>query len=211
MKPHEIEKHPSLYADKLYYSRKGRKIDTIVLHYISDIWANPTKPFDIEPIIQLMLNVRVSSHYLISRTGRIINLIPDELAAWHAGRSKWGRRIGLNRTSIGIEFIGMEGNIFTPNQYDAGIYLIKQKVEKYGIKENRLLHHWEISPGRKVDPGKYFDHLKIVRGVFPRKPGKPAQPKPGSIIEVPKTRLSTGKESQFYNFIQRISRWINRR
>ena len=33
----------------------------------------------------------VSSHFFIKRSGKILNLVPEEKIAWHAGKSKWGK------------------------------------------------------------------------------------------------------------------------
>lgn len=46
---------------------------------------------------------RASAHLVIARDGQITQLVPFDRSAWHAGRSQWGARIGLNRYSIGIE------------------------------------------------------------------------------------------------------------
>ena len=46
---------------------------------------------------------KVSSHYLISQTGAIFNLVSEKNRAWHAGISYWDGITDLNSTSIGIE------------------------------------------------------------------------------------------------------------
>ena len=46
---------------------------------------------------------KVSSHYLIGRDGRIINLVDEKYRAWHAGVSEWKGIDNLNNNSIGIE------------------------------------------------------------------------------------------------------------
>ena len=45
----------------------------------------------------------VSTQYLISREGIILNLLCPKLKAWHAGKSKWKNDININDHSIGIE------------------------------------------------------------------------------------------------------------
>ena len=44
-----------------------------------------------------------SAHVVIERDGSIIQCVPFDKVAWHAGRSRWGSITGLNRHSIGIE------------------------------------------------------------------------------------------------------------
>lgn len=46
---------------------------------------------------------RSSAHLLVSREGRITQLVPFDRAAWHAGRSEWRGLGGLNNHSIAIE------------------------------------------------------------------------------------------------------------
>lgn len=46
---------------------------------------------------------KASAHLVIGRNGQITQLVPFDKVAWHAGRSRWRGRTGLNRHSIGIE------------------------------------------------------------------------------------------------------------
>jgi len=73
------------------------EIELVVLHY--------TAAGDIEGTISWFRKrkARVSAHYLISRKGRIVQLVRDSDVAWHAGRSYWQGRRGVNNFSIGIE------------------------------------------------------------------------------------------------------------
>ena len=48
-------------------------------------------------------NSNVSCHYYITRSGKIIQMVPDLYIAWHAGISYWGKHVSLNKYSIGIE------------------------------------------------------------------------------------------------------------
>jgi len=44
-----------------------------------------------------------SAHLVVARDGSITQLVPFDRIAWHAGRSAWDNRVGLNDYSIGIE------------------------------------------------------------------------------------------------------------
>ena len=55
---------------------------------------------------------KVSSHYLISKKGKIYQLVRDENVAWHAGKSRWEKDINLNSKSIGIELVNNGKEIF---------------------------------------------------------------------------------------------------
>jgi len=46
---------------------------------------------------------KASAHVVIGRDGRIVQQVPFDMVAWHAGTSSWEGRVGLNRCSIGIE------------------------------------------------------------------------------------------------------------
>ena len=78
-----------------------RKPTVIVLHYTvedtlegsRDILSDPDRKHP------------VSSHYLLGRDGRLLQLVPDHLAAWHAGVGRWGTINDLNQASIGIEIV----------------------------------------------------------------------------------------------------------
>jgi N-acetylmuramoyl-L-alanine amidase len=46
---------------------------------------------------------QASAHLVIGRDGTIIQMVPFNRKAWHAGKSSWGELDGLNSHSIGIE------------------------------------------------------------------------------------------------------------
>lgn len=48
---------------------------------------------------------KVSAHVVVGRDGRITQLVPFNVKAWHAGQSVWRGRSLLNGFSIGIEII----------------------------------------------------------------------------------------------------------
>ena len=71
--------------------------DTIVIHYTAGSSA--------ESSVRTLTNskIRASAHMVIGRDGSIVQLIPFDTIAWHAGKSAWGDRRGLNKYSIGLE------------------------------------------------------------------------------------------------------------
>ena len=46
---------------------------------------------------------KVSAHYFIKNNGTIVNMVPDDYIAWHAGVSNWKNFKSLNKYSIGVE------------------------------------------------------------------------------------------------------------
>src|SRR5688572_29247709 len=78
---------------------------------------------------------RVSAHYPIEKSGRIYHLVPDECAAWHAGRASWRGQTAINELSIGIELENANDgrDPYPPEQIEALLELAREKVARYRI------------------------------------------------------------------------------
>jgi AmpD protein len=152
---------------------KNIEIDSIIIHCIS----LPESEFNNDNVTNLFLNklnykshpsftslknVRVSSHLFIKRTGEIIQFVPFDKRAWHAGVSKYKGRENFNDFSIGIELHGSISEQYTEKQYQALNYCISQLKELFpSIQDSNILGHNEISSDRKYDPGPNFIWSKI--------------------------------------------------
>ena len=105
-------------------------------------------------------NSNVSCHYYITKSGKLIQMVPDLFVAWHAGESYWGNDKSLNYNSIGIEISNPgHGNgyrNFSDKQIKCLIRISKLIIKKYNIDKNKILGHSDIAPLRKVDPGEKF-------------------------------------------------------
>jgi N-acetylmuramoyl-L-alanine amidase len=77
----------------------GRKMtpEFLVMHYTAGAGFDSSADWMTRP------EARASAHLLIGREGRILQLVPFDTVAWHAGASSWEGRQGLNHFSIGIE------------------------------------------------------------------------------------------------------------
>jgi N-acetylmuramoyl-L-alanine amidase len=135
--------------------RRGyAKPDCVILHYT----GMPTG----EAALALLRNPKaeVSSHYFIWEDGRIVQLVPEDRRAWHAGVSFWKGERDLNSASIGIEIVnpGHDGGAppFAEPQIVAVISLLKDIVARRAIRPERILAHSDIAPARKIDPGEKF-------------------------------------------------------
>ena len=64
-----------------------------------------------DPFLAPLVGLRVSSHFFISRDGRVHQFVSTLKRAWHAGVSSFMGRSGCNDFSIGIE---IEGTDFSP-------------------------------------------------------------------------------------------------
>jgi len=109
--------------------------------------------------------VYVSSHFVIGREGELAMLVdPETGIAWHAGRSRWWNPLtrkmqkSCNNYMIGIELVG-DGNSlsFSDEQYKELAILSRSLMDAYSILPIGIVGHEMVSPGRKVDPGKFFD------------------------------------------------------
>ena len=110
---------------------------------------------------------KVSCHYLINKRGDIIQMVPENKTAWHAGISRWKNYRNLNINSIGIELVNKGHRFgyekFNDLQINRLIVLCKNIRKKYNIKKNNILGHSDISPLRKIDPGEKFPWKKLSK------------------------------------------------
>jgi AmpD protein len=145
---------------------EGEKISLLVIHnislppgefggpYIDELFLGRLDP-DAHPYFREIAGMRVSSHFLIRRDGEVVQYVPCELRAWHAGVSQWKGRERCNDFSIGIELEGADDVPFSEHQYESLAQLTRAIFEKYG--ELDIAGHSDIAPGRKTDPGPFFD------------------------------------------------------
>ncbi len=107
------------------------------------------------PYYQSIAHQRVSAHFLIRREGDIIQFVPCEKRAWHAGVSNWCGHERCNDFSIGVELEGCDSIPFTDCQYESLATLTRTLRAAYPISD--IKGHSDIAPGRKTDPGPCFD------------------------------------------------------
>jgi len=86
--------------------KKRRNIQSIVIHY--------TGMRSLQSAVERLISKKyeVSSHYLVSRTGKIMQLVKDNNIAWHAGISNWFNFKNLNKNSI-IIYLTRKDEIFS--------------------------------------------------------------------------------------------------
>ncbi len=146
-------------------------VDMIVIHNIS----LPPKQYGGNGIIELFTNclnpkehpyyaeihtATVSSHFLIRRDGALIQFVSCSKRAWHAGVSHWQGRERCNDFSVGIELEGCDFEAFEHAQYKTLNSLIQSLKINYPIQH--IVGHSDIAPGRKTDPGPFFDWDKVT-------------------------------------------------
>ncbi len=155
----------------------GSKIELIVIHnislppqqygdnWITDLFCNRLDP-DAHPYFKEIAHLEVSSHLLIRRDGSIIQYVPITESAWHAGQSCFNGKERCNEFSIGIELEGSDFEPFTEKQYEKLINITNLLISHYPcIKEGNITGHSNIAPGRKTDPGPYFDWKRLTKNL----------------------------------------------
>ena len=107
------------------------------------------------PYFAQLIDLQVSAHFFIQRTGQTTQFVSCHKKAWHAGQSFWEGKAQCNDFSIGIELEGTDDQPYTQAQYDSLIRLAKLLKQAYSIQS--WVGHSDIAPGRKTDPGSCFD------------------------------------------------------
>lgn len=147
-------------------SDRSENIDLVVIHCISLPEGsfnndNPTKlflnelDFEKHDSFKSLEGLKVSAHILIERDGSLIQFVPFNKCAWHAGQSNYAGRERCNEFSIGIELKGSIKEEFTNDQYSVLNDLLDLLKKEYGDMD--VVGHSEIAPNRKNDPGPYFN------------------------------------------------------
>ncbi|WP_201586429.1 1,6-anhydro-N-acetylmuramyl-L-alanine amidase AmpD [Psychrobacter jeotgali] len=134
--------------------------DTNGLHYVKALFTNQLD-WEAHPYFQTIKGAKVSAHILIERDGSITQFVNFEERAWHAGRSSYLGRAECNDYSIGIELEGSDFVVFEDVQYQALVNVIKAIYDAYPKTRRHLTGHSDIAPGRKTDPGGYFDWVRL--------------------------------------------------
>jgi AmpD protein len=153
--------------------------DLIVIHAISlppgeygggwiDRLFTNTLPAQAHPYFSEIAALRVSSHLLVRRDGRVVQYVPLHRRAWHAGVSCHEGRSACNDFSVGIELEGTDSDPFERVQYETLAELVAGLCRAYAtLSPRRIVGHSDIAPGRKLDPGPGFawPHLHALLAV----------------------------------------------
>jgi len=144
----------------------GSQVELLVIHHISlppgafggpgiiELFTNRLDPAG-HPSYAPIADSKVSAHFLIRRNGELLQFVPCAQRAWHAGESSWKGRTRCNDFSIGAELEGTGEAPFTAAQYRRLAELTRALKRRYPIRD--IAGHSDVAPGRKSDPGPYFD------------------------------------------------------
>jgi N-acetyl-anhydromuramyl-L-alanine amidase AmpD len=131
-------------------------------------------------------HAEASANYVVSRAGKIVQLVHLSDIAWHSGNAL------MNRESVGIEHAGVTDDPagFTMRQYRASAQLAAWICRRSLIPIDRkhLIGHSEVPGADHTDPGRYWNwplYLRLVKQY--------AYPKPFPKLRVASTTLYAGQ------------------
>lgn len=120
---------------------------------------------------------KVSTHYLIDRSGVIFQLVDPREAAWHAGASQWFDldSQAIQECSLGVELVNKNTGFdpYPPMQFNACLALCQDAVRLFKIVPDMVTRHLEIAipAGRKTDPAG-FPMAAFKQALFKPAPAK---------------------------------------
>ncbi len=129
--------------------------------WIDALFTNTLDP-EAHPYFAGIHQLRVSSHLLVRRDGELVQYVPFDKRAWHAGVSSFQGRERCNDFSIGIELEGSDDEPYEAVQYRVLAECIVALLAAYPeLSAERITGHSDIAPGRKTDPGPHFDWPRL--------------------------------------------------
>ncbi|MGV3526396.1 MAG: N-acetylmuramoyl-L-alanine amidase [Candidatus Sericytochromatia bacterium] len=183
-----VRQHPSPNQNE---RPAGAGISAIVLHHTAMAEnADDVARFFARP------NAKVSSHYVVDRTGYIVQPVDDNLRSWHAGNSQLNGKPDVNSFSIGIEICNLGDSVepYSDAQYDGLIRLVGYLVTRYQVPVANIVRHRDIAvpAGRKIDTSNNFSVQRVLDGVRALQNGTYVSPPPSA--QTPAPNVSSFKE-----------------
>lgn len=156
-----LDHHYPMVASPNYDRRPlGERIDCVVLH------ATAQNEMSEATTLFAHRGSGVSAHFVVGRDGRVVQMVPVERRAWHAGVSQLAGVDGVNDYSVGIEMVNRDDgrDPYTNAQYRAVAGIIRLLRTRLTIPDDRVVSHAQIAlpPGRKLDP-LGFDFARLRR------------------------------------------------
>ncbi|QUM87576.1 1,6-anhydro-N-acetylmuramyl-L-alanine amidase AmpD [Moritella sp. 36] len=155
--PHFDERPPKTDIDLLVIHCISLPPEQYGAEYVEDFFLGKLD-CSLHPYFQQLESVRVSAHLYIKRDGQLIQFVPLDKRAWHAGLSEFADKSRCNDFSIGIELEGDVNHPYTSVQYQCLATVTADIQQRYPlITLDRITGHSDIAPVRKDDPGPHFD------------------------------------------------------
>ncbi len=141
----------------------GVPVDVVVLHST----CMPTNETDETVRLFQSTASKVSSHYVVGKDGRIVQMVSEGDRAWHAGVCRWQGRTDINSCSVGIEMVHQDQNAqddWPDAQMEAVARLLLSIRARHRVPNDHVIFHSECAypAGRKTDP-RDFDRSRLLR------------------------------------------------
>lgn len=157
------------------YSRPGIKLSSvknIIIHWVANPGTSAIANRNyFEGLKDGKNGTYASSQYIIGLNGEIVQCIPENEVAYHAGN------LTVNYNSIGIEICHPDWTgEFNSKTYNSMIDLLTELCKKYKISANKIIRHYDIT-GK--DCPKYYvenqDKFLEIRSKVAEKLGSNAE------------------------------------
>lgn len=150
--------------------RSGLRPRYVVIHHTAMISAEAAIARLCDPIHE------VSAHYVICKTGQITQLVSEGRRAWHAGAGEWSGHSDMNSRSIGIELDNDGQGPFSEPLMNSLEGLLAGMLAAWDIPPHKVIGHSDMAPGRKSDPGPWFDWARLEAKALARPRGQALVP-----------------------------------
>lgn len=139
-----------------FFENRTHPVDMIVFH------CNASEP---DIFIDILRQNKLSCHYIIDTDGTLIQCVPENKRAYHAGTGFWrGIDAHINDRSIGIELTSptLGQTPYTRAQINTLIELTHDLIHRYAIPPSHIIGHSDMAPTRKPDPGAAFPWAELA-------------------------------------------------
>jgi hypothetical protein len=129
----------------LGYGGKRKKTVAAVIHH--------TGGRSLDVAVQTLQSRKLAYHYLVDRDGKVVQILPDDLVAWHAGDTR-KKKPGINNSNtVSISMVAADDKDVTPEQIAAATSLESMLAKKYGFNPKEAFGHGEVSPSKSPTEG----------------------------------------------------------
>lgn len=129
----------------LGYGGKRKKTVAAVIHH--------TGGRSLDAAVQTLQSRKLAYHYLVDRDGKVVQILPDDLVAWHAGDTR-KKKPGINNSNtVSISMVAADDKDVTPEQIAAATSLESMLAKKYGFNSKEAFGHGEISASKNPTEG----------------------------------------------------------
>lgn len=188
----KCEKNKNLFAQS--------QADSIIIHYTAGRDAKSSASYLCKP------EIKASAHIVIGRDGTIYQLVPFNTIAWHAGKSAYDGRIGLNKYSIGIEldnagileksgseYLSWFGKRYSENEVIKAIHR-NESQEKYWHTFTEI----QIDVAEKICQTimNKYNSIKHILGHEEISPSRKTDPGPAFPLDKIRNRLLQDRDSE---------------